>query len=182
MGDDFEGVLERARAGSPEAFTVLYTELSRPVTAFLRSRGVREVDDVASEVFLAVFTGIGRFVGDEAQFRAWVFTIAHRRVVDGWRRGARSPATQPFEPAADPRTAPSAESQALDLLGGRDAVALLDRLTDDQREVLLLRIIGDLTVDQVSEVLGKRPGAVKAAQRRGLATLRRLVVSEGVPL
>jgi RNA polymerase sigma-70 factor (ECF subfamily) len=59
---------------------------------------------------------------------------------------------------------------------------LLAELTPDQRDVLLLRVVADLTVEQVAEVVGKPAGAVKALQRRGLAALRRLVEAEGVPL
>ena len=182
MLDDFDEVLVRARVGSAEAFTSLYEDLVRPVAAYLRARGVREVEDVTSEVFLAVFTGIGRFVGEQAQFRSWVFTIAHRRVVDGWRKGSRTPLEVPYEADDDVRTSASAESDALDALGDKKVLELLTDLTADQREVLVLRIVGDLTVEQVGDVVGKRPGAVKALQRRGLATLRRILLAEGVTL
>lgn len=182
MLDDFDEVLVRARVGSAEAFTSLYEDLVRPVAAYLRARGVREVEDVTSEVFLAVFTGIGRFVGEQAQFRSWVFTIAHRRVVDGWRKGSRTPLEVPYEADDDVRTSASAESDALDALGDKKVLELLTDLTEDQREVLVLRIVGDLTVEQVGDVVGKRPGAVKALQRRGLATLRRILLAEGVTL
>lgn len=182
MVDDFDEVLARARLGSAEAFTSLYEDLVRPVAAYLRARGVRDVEDVTSDVFLAVFTGIGRFVGEQAQFRSWVFTIAHRRVVDGWRRGARTPLQVPYESDDDVRTASSAESDALDVLGQHRVHELLAGLSEDQRDVLVLRIVGDLTVEQVGEVVGKKPGAVKALQRRGLAALRRILLVEGVPL
>lgn len=182
MLDDFDEVLVRARVGSAEAFTMLYEDLVRPVAAYLRGRGVTDVEDVTSEVFIAVLTGVSRFDGDQAHFRSWVFTIAHRRVVDGWRRGGRTPLHVPYEPDDDARTASSAESDALASLGEDRVRELLGGLSPDQRDVLLLRILGDLTVDQVSEVVGKRPGAVKALQRRGLATLRRDLSIEGVPL
>ena len=102
MLDDFDQVLARARAGSGDAFALLYEDLARPVAAYLRAKGVADVEDVTSEVFLAVFTGLGRFVGDQAQLRSWVFTIAHRRVVDGWRCGGRTPDLVAYEPAARP--------------------------------------------------------------------------------
>jgi hypothetical protein len=68
--DDFDPVLARARAGSAEAYTALYGDLVRPVAAFLRARGVQEVEDVTSDVFLAVFTGIRGFTGNQQQFRS----------------------------------------------------------------------------------------------------------------
>ena len=59
---------------------------------------------------------------------------------------------------------------------------LCAELSDDQREVLILRIVGDLTVEQVSLIVDKSIGAVKALQRRALTSLRRRVEREGVPL
>ena len=67
-------------------------------------------------------------------------------------------------------------------LGSARVHELLAELTPDQRDVMLLRVVADLTVEQVAEVVGKPPGAVKALQRRALAALRRLVEAEGVPL
>lgn len=182
MLDDFDLVLDRARAGSPEAFERIYRDLARPVGAYVRGGGVRDVDDVVSDVFLAVFTGLGRFTGDQGQFRSWVFTIAHRRLVDGWRRTARTAVLVPYEQDDDRRTTPGAEDGALAALGEDRVLALLDTLTDEQRDVLVLRVVADLTVDQVAAVLGKRPGAVKALQRRGLTTLREVLSKEGVTL
>ncbi|WP_024288131.1 RNA polymerase sigma factor [Cellulomonas sp. KRMCY2] len=182
MLDDFDRQLLRARAGSGDAFTALYRDLVRPVAAYLRSRGVREVEDVTSDVFLAVFTGLGRFEGGQDDFRAWVFTIAHRRAVDTWRRTGRQPNLEPFDPEDDVRTSPSAESHAMHALGAERVEALLAVLTIEQREVLVLRIIADLTVEQVAEVVGRRAGAVKALQRRGLARVKEALLAEGVPL
>ncbi|MCB2174351.1 MAG: RNA polymerase sigma factor [Actinomycetales bacterium] len=179
MDDD---VLARAREGSGEAFTALYRELAGPVAAYLRAKGMVDVEDLTSEVFIAVFTGIAGFEGDERAFRSWVFTIAHRRVVDTWRRAGRRPTAEPYEPVDDTRSAPSAEAEALALVGNERAMALLDLLTDTQREVLVLRIVADLSIEEVAAVTGRPPGAVKALQHRALATLRRILAKEGVSL
>lgn len=181
MIDGFDDVLARARDGSGEAFTTIWTDLSRPVAAYVRSRGVDEVDDVVSEVFLAVFTGLARFRGDQAAFRSWVFTIAHRRAVDVWRRRSRALPTEPLLDD-DGDATPSAEDGALESLSRERVEAVLATLTDDQRDVLTLRIVADLTVEQVAAVTGKQVGAVKALQRRGLAAVRRTLAREGVPL
>ena len=131
-----------------------------------------DVEDLTSEVFIAVFTGIAGFEGDERALRSWVFTIAHRRVVDTWRRAGRRPVAEPYEPVDDTRAAPSAEAEALALVGNERAMALLDLLTDTQREVLVLRIVADLSIEEVAAVTGRPPGAVKALQHRALATLK----------
>jgi RNA polymerase sigma-70 factor (ECF subfamily) len=159
------GALPSTRGRGP-SFQRLYDDLAPPVAAYLRGRGARDVEDVTSEVFLAVFTGLGRFTGGQSDFRSWVFTIAHRRLVDQWRANGRTPESIAWEDKRDPRSAASAEEDALVQLGEDRVRQLLAGLSEDQRDVLLLRILGDLTVDQVAEALGKRSGAVKALQRR----------------
>ncbi len=182
MLEDFDEVLAQARTGAGEAFTRLYHDLARPVAAYVRSQGVPDVEDVSSEVFLAAFTSLERFTGDQAGFRSWVFTIAHRRITDHWRRVARGAVEAPYDPADDTRTVVSAESGAMEALGTQRVLAMLGRLTEEQREVLALRVVADLTVEQVAAVVGRSEGAVKALQRRGLATLRREIEREAAPL
>lgn len=178
-GDAFADVLRRAQAGSPADLDVLYRRLVRPVAGYLRARGVAEVEDLTSDVFVAVLTGLGRFRGDEAQLRSWVLTIAHRRAVDHWRRsGRRAPTTELTDADGDLPTVPSAEEGALERIGGDEVARLLALLTVEQREVLALRIVADLTVEQVAQVVGRRPGAVKALQRRGLETIRARLARE----
>ena len=177
----FDDVLVAARAGAGWAFRRLWDDLSPAVAGYLRSRGAPEPEDLTSEVFLAAFTGIGRFVGGEAAFRSYVFTIAHHRLVDDLRRRARRDEV-PWEEHEDGRRVPSAEDDAMAAIGTDLVRSLLAGLSPDQRDVLALRVLADLTVEQVAQVLGKQPGAVKALQRRGLEALRRRTGAQGVPL
>src|SRR4051794_10889198 len=103
-GLPFDDVLVAAQAGAPWAFEVLYRDLAPAVTGYLRLHGAAEPDDLASETFLGVFTGLAGFRGDEAGLRAWVSTIAHRRLLDDWRRRSRRPpiADEPGDPAERP--------------------------------------------------------------------------------
>lgn len=172
---DFDATLAAAQEGAPGAFDVLYASLVRQVAAYLRARGVREVEDTTSEVFLDVFRGLTAFVGDEAGFRSWVFTIAHRRAVDSARRAGRTPTSVMLVDEAHDRAVASAEDSAIDAMAAERVRRVLAHLTDEQREVLLLRVVADLTVDQVAELVGRSPGAVKALQARGLEAVRRAV-------
>jgi RNA polymerase sigma factor (sigma-70 family) len=179
----FAETLAAAQGGSPEAFRALYESLAPVVAATLRGRGARDVDDLVSETFLDVFRSLPRFRGGSADLRAWTLTIAHRRHADALRRSAREVPRAHAEVPEDAATAPSAEELGLDRAATDRVRALLDRLAPDQRDVLVLRVLGDLTIEQIADVLGKRVGAVKALQRRGLAALRRLVAdpSEDTP-
>jgi RNA polymerase sigma factor (sigma-70 family) len=168
----FDDVLAAAQAGAAWAFEVLYRDLSPVVTGYLRLHGAAEPDDLASETFLGVFTGLAAFHGDEAALRSWVFTIAHRRLVDDWRRRSRRP--QLTDDAGDLtlHAGGDVEDDALVRIGTADVHRMCAELPDDQRSVLLLRVLADLTVEQVAQVMGRSVGAVKALQRRGLRTLR----------
>jgi RNA polymerase sigma-70 factor (ECF subfamily) len=174
FGADFERVLEAARAGRAEAWERLYRALAPAVTGYLRMQGAAEPDDLASEVFLGVFRGISRFTGDEGAFRSWVFVIAHRRLQDERRRRFRGVNIVSYESAAVAATVGSAEDDALRELATDRVRTVCAQLAPDQRDVVLLRILGDLTVDQVADVLGKSLGAVKQLQRRGVEAIRRL--------
>jgi RNA polymerase sigma-70 factor (ECF subfamily) len=107
--------------------------------------------------------------------------IAHHRVVDERRRRSRRPVAPAPDPGAD-RAGGDAEQDALDVLAEHEVVLLLERLSPAQRDVLLLRIVAGLTIGEIAGIVGKRPGAVKALQRRGLNSLRRQIDRRGVPL
>ncbi len=171
-GLPFDDVLNAAQAGAGWAFEVLYRDLSPVVTGYLRLHGAAEPDDLASETFLGVFTGLAGFRGDEEALRSWVFTIAHRRLIDDWRKRSRRP--QLTDDDADLALLPGgdAEDDALIRVGTEDVHRMCAGLPDDQRSVLLLRVLADLTIEQVAGVMGRSVGSVKALQRRGLRTLR----------
>jgi RNA polymerase sigma-70 factor (ECF subfamily) len=182
-GEAFESLLAAARAGAPWAFERFYRLLAPAVVGYLRLQGAAEPEDLTSDVFLKVFAGVARFSGSEEQFRSWVFTIAHHRLIDDRRRLARRPRAADGDPAdlATPLVA-GAEDEALRRLSLERVRALCDRLAPDQRDVLLLRMVADLTLEQTAEALDKSVGAVKALQHRSVAALRRLVEREGVSL
>jgi RNA polymerase sigma factor (sigma-70 family) len=169
----FAEVLLGAQQGERWANTELWLRFAPRVAAYLRVRGSAEPDDLTSEVFLTVFARLKEFAGDEGKFASFVFTIAHRRLVDELRKRAIRGDSIEWSEGTDRRSSPSAEEQAVSQLGDADAAAVLETLPPAQRDVLVLRIMGDLTVEQVGLVLEKQPGAVKALQRRGLATLRK---------
>jgi RNA polymerase sigma-70 factor (ECF subfamily) len=171
--DAFPAVLLAAQSGASWACTNLWVDHAPAVTAFLRARGSYEPEDLTSEVFLAVFDQLERFRGGEAEFRTFVFTIAYRRLVDELRKRSKRGHDVEWSDELDARRSPSAEHEAIENLTDASARAVLDGLPPDQRNVMVLRIVADLTVEQVAEILGKRPGAVKALQRRALQSLRK---------
>jgi RNA polymerase sigma-70 factor (ECF subfamily) len=187
FGGQFDAVLTAAQDGAPWALERVFTTLAPVVTGYLRLQGSAEPEDLTSEVFLAVLRNLGGFRGDESGFRSWVFTIAHRRLLDERRRQGRRPPHEPLVDAAEDfafeLTAPDDVERSADRsLGAERVRALCDQLVTGQRDVLLLRLLGDFSIEQVATALGKSPGAVKALQRRGLLAIGRLLEREGVPL
>ncbi len=167
-----DDVVRAAQAGQAWALRRVYDELAPAVVGYLRARGAAEPDDLTSEVFLSVFARLPSLTGGAAGLRTFTFSVAHARLVDDLRRRSRRPEPVAYDPEGDDRRTPSSEDEALVRLQTDRVQALLATLGADQRDVLALRILGDLTVEQVAEALGKSPGAVKQLQRRGLLSLR----------
>jgi len=179
--DAFATLLAAAQTKAGWACTQLWNDHAPAVAAFLRVRGSRDPDDLTSEVFLVVFDRLPSFRGDAMAFRSFVFSIAYRRLVDELRMRSRRRDTVELLPHEDPRRASSAEDEAETRIGDQRVRALLDDLPPDQRDVMVLRIVADLTIDQIADIVGKRPVAVKALQRRALERLRKKLAVPRTP-
>jgi len=169
----FTALLEAARQGSEAAWQELYAGLAPGLLGYLRANNAPEPEDVLSEVFLQVARDIASFDGEEAGFRSWVFTVAHHRLIDARRHSARRPLELYPDPPEPSVRADDAAEEALAKIGADEVHRLLATLSEDQRTVLLLRVVGDMSIEDVAKAVGKRPGAVKALQRRGLAAVKR---------
>lgn len=180
--DRFDLVLTAAKRGAAWAWQHLFDELAGKVAGYLRVQGATDVDDLVSEVFVGVFRNIETFEGSWDQFRSWVFVIAHRRLIDERRQRGRSSVEPLGDGDEDSTHNVDAADTALSRLSADKVVTLCNRLAPDQRDVLLLRVVTDLTIEQVADTVGKSIGAVKALQRRGLCALRDIFSKEGVPL
>ena len=176
LGAGFDGVLAAAQEESGWAFERLWHAFAPSVTGYLRIQGAAEPDDVASEVFLGAFRSVATFSGDEAAFRSWLFTIAHRRLVDARRSAVRRPPPQPLDEGADTgHAAAGPEVEVMRRMADERVRSLCVRLVPDQRDVLVLRLVGGFSVEEVAATLDKSPGAVKGLQRRGLVALRKIL-------
>lgn len=170
----FTAHLAAARDGEPSAWVALHDDVAPLVHAYLRHQSLDDPDDVAGETLLQVVRDLHRFHGDHRQFRSWVLTIAHHRMLDARRARGRRPADPvPVERfralASGPTDASEAALQADSL---EHVLALLAGLTEEQRTVVLLRVLGDLTLEEVAAVLGRTVGSVKALQHRAFVALR----------
>lgn len=151
----------------PEAGEV-YRRLAPAVLGYLRAQRAVEPEDLLGEVFLQIARDLHRFSGDDDALRRWVFTVAHHRLIDDRRRRARRP--QLADAEVPDLVAPDWPDQP-----DPELLAALDRLTPDQREVVLLRFVGDLPLEAVAKATKRNVGAVKALQHRALEQLGRIL-------
>jgi RNA polymerase sigma-70 factor (ECF subfamily) len=166
-------LVSEARHGSIKAFDDIYRSLAGQVASYLRWHRATDPDGLTNDVFAQVHRNLPRFEGDEHGFRSWVFTIAHHRMIDDRRRANRQPQLQDEFAVDEHMGLGDVEDDAFAVLAHDRVRDLLTVLSPDQRDVVLLRIIADLSVEEVARMLDKREGAIKALQHRALATLRR---------
>lgn len=167
----FETLLNRAKQSDRDALGMIWEQWQPRLLRFLRARGAPSPEDTASDIWIDVGRGIRHFEGGEREFATWLFTIARRRVIDVARRAQRRPETlvdsTPERPSLD-----NVEERALDL---DQAIALLHQLPPDQGTAIALRIIADLDVAQVAEIMETSQGGVRMLTHRGLRRLAELL-------
>jgi RNA polymerase sigma-70 factor (ECF subfamily) len=145
-----------------------YRAFAPAVLGYLRGQGVPDPDDVLSEVFLQVARALPRFRGGDEEVRRWVFTIARHRAIDDRRRRK----TRPVIVAGEvPDLVGPADREG----GDPTLLAALAQLTPDQREVVVLRFVADLSLEEVARITKRTEGAVKSMQHRALEQLARIL-------
>ena len=161
---------ERGRSAE-QRFAAAYRQHAATVLGYLRARGVEDPEAVTQDVFLALHPRLADLEGGDAGLRTLLFSIAHARVVDQHRARTRGPEQVAYDPETDRRTTASAEEAAVGT--GTGVIAKLARLSPEHREVLALRVVGDLSLEATADIMGRSVDAVKQLQRRALVALRR---------
>lgn len=164
-------LVDRARAGDPDAWVVLYRRAYPSLLAYATTRlGRPEAEDAVSETMTRAVRNIATFRWQGVDFSGWLFGIHRHVVADAQRVRCRRPATH--APDRD-------EHQPLEAVVRDDEHTMVrrmfQRLNPKEQELLHLRVIAGLSVEEVATILGKRPGAVRVAQSRALARLRTLM-------
>src|ERR1700712_2000423 len=142
-----------AKRGVERGLTVLFHEFHPRLLRYLRAREPRHADDIAGETWVAVASRIDRFEGGPGAFAGWLFTIAAHRLADLRRTGARRQ-TDPHSDPPDERRGPTSEEVGVEQLSAQWAVDLIvESLTRDQSDVVLLRVLGGLSNAEVAAAL-----------------------------
>jgi RNA polymerase sigma-70 factor, ECF subfamily len=169
-GTAFSSVLAAAKTGAEWALGSLYTDFQPRLLRYFRAQAPSEAEDLAADVWIDAARALNRFEGDESAFGRWLFTIAHRRLVDHRRRNGRRHEERLSNAELASRTEwiPDPED--------RLALACLALLPRPYAEVVLLRVVGGLDSNEVARILGRKPGTVRVMQKRALERLAELLV------
>ena len=167
-------LVARAQQGDRDALEELYlTHFDRIYSYLHVTAGNRhDAEDLTTQTFLRMLEAIGRFRWQSAPFSAWLFRIAHNLAMDHFRATKRwQPEETPPEPEPDEST--SAEASALEAIGRRSLLDLIEDLSPEQQQVLTLKFVFDFSNAEAGTILGKTEGAVKSLQHRALVSLQR---------
>jgi RNA polymerase sigma-70 factor (ECF subfamily) len=176
---DLRRLVEFAQQGDREALEALYLLHFDRIYSYLHmSVGNRhDAEDLTTQTFLRMLEAIGRFRWRSAPFSAWLFRIAHNLAMDHFRAAKR---WQPEEEVPEPEDAEasSAEDEALQSIGRRSMLELIENLSHDQQQVLTLKFVFSFSNGEAATILGKTEGAVKSLQHRALTSLQKQVARD----
>ena len=175
MASNYKVLEARQQYVSKDAFGLLYEETNRPVYRYvygLIGGSQQEVEDITAETFLKAWDARKRFSGDRQQATSWLFTIAKRIVIDRWRKQKVRPQKVNIEDMIVIAGDASPEERASVMEQSQILVNLLYELTDEKREIVVLRYILNWSVNSIAEHLGKKPNTISVTIRRVLQELR----------
>lgn len=171
-----EYLVQQAVNGDQAAFTKLYDSNFDKIYRYiyLRVKNQVEAEDLTQDVFIKALGSIGSYKWRDLPFSAWLFKIAHNRVIDYVRKSSKEKRASLDEARAvsmeDPVGITEQNFEVYELM------AALERLPEAQREVVTLRFIGQLSIAEVAKTLGKSEGTVKALQFNATASLRKVLI------
>ncbi len=169
-------LVEEATKGSLKAFERIYNLFVEGIYKYIYFKvgNPFDAEELTGQVFLKAFEKIKDYQITEKPFTAWLYKIAHNVVIDLFRE-RRKYILDEFEKAESIKEAKvEPEEIVVNNLTLESLYEALMNLTEEQREVIILRFIERLTASEVAKIMGKTEGGVRALQRRGLATLSRI--------
>jgi RNA polymerase sigma-70 factor (ECF subfamily) len=146
-----------------DVYSYFYYRVSDPADA----------QDLTNDVFLRMVEAIRSFEPARGPFRTWIFSIAHHRLVDYRRRQAVRDHEPLTEALVNPHDQPAVQAEAR--LTRERLHRALDELTEDQRQVIVLKFVEGLSNAEVAKILEKTEGAINALQYRALQVLRQVL-------
>jgi len=175
-----EGTIIAASRGNPDAMTRLYEHYHQSIFRFLyyRTGSIPSAEDLTSEVFLRMVKSISDFRPGTGSIDAWLYQISRRVLYDWYRHHALHPEVQLTEAYTDPLPLP--EDHTEKRLDHSMLAQAIRFLPVDQQEVLILRFINGLNLQDTARAIQRSEDSVKGLQRRAIQSLRKQLLERGV--
>lgn len=172
-GKELERAVQEARRGSQEAMAKLYDAFVEKVYTYVYYRvgNHSEAEDLTEDIFVKMAEKIKNFKGKGHAFISWLFIIAKNSVTSYYRKKVRRETFTLSEISESIITSESAEDEFLKDEGNKQLYEGILQLTEEQQQIILLRFFSNLSTSDVSKIVGKSQGAVKALQHRALISL-----------
>ncbi len=177
-------LVKKAKAGGdPEAFGQLYDEYIDQIFRYIYYKvgNFAEAQDLTGQTFLKSFENIDSYEMREVAFSSWLYRIAHNLVVDYFRRESKREKVPIDEQPPTPSNRGNPVETVMADMESEWLYKAMQKLTHNQREVLVLKFIDNLSNGQVAEIMGISVGAVKSTQKRGLLSLNRILGNSSGP-
>jgi RNA polymerase sigma-70 factor (ECF subfamily) len=170
-------LVDRAKGGDADAFGRIYDRFQPEIVRYLshRTGDAETAQDLAQQVFLKAWQAIPRYQHRGAPFRAWLYRMAHNQMVDHFRARRPTVDVENIEIAE----APEAESFVLTQEMNRHLQSALERLSEDHRQVLVLRFLMEKSASEIGDIMGRKEVTVRGLQMRALTALRREIATMG---
>ena len=174
--NDIAALVQLAQKGNTGAIGELYESFRLSIYRYMfyRTSDAQTADDLTSEVFLRMIRGLHGYQQREVSFQAWLFQIAHHLLTDYYRKMS----IRKHVPLEEPEMNIEEPSQSTSIERRLNSVTLrqaLNRLSSEQRDVIVMRFVTGMPISEVAQALNKSEDAIKGLQRRGLAELREVL-------
>ena len=166
-------LVAQSQQGDQDAFTVLYRNYVQAIYryCFFRVRDAEHAEDLTADVFLKAVDGLSRYNERGLPFGAWLFRIAHDRVIDFYRKAGRRPIVELTEDFVSTDLAPDI---SIEITESHDHLhEAISHLTDEQQAVIQFRFMENWSLEDTGRMMNKSANAVKALQHRALQSLQR---------
>ncbi len=176
---EYDALLERAKRAEPSALAELYDQYINPIYNYVYHRvGQAELaEDITGQVFMRMLEAIRAGRAWNTSFSGWLYRIAHNLVIDYYRRRQRATFID-LDDAAPIQARDGDPVKNTELRLDKEHLrSALASLTEEQAQVITLRFLDELSIAEVSEVMGKTDGAIKALQYRAVLALKRVMQS-----
>lgn len=178
--NDERDLIARAQSGDSAAISALYNRHVGRIYRYLLYRVNDPIiaEDITADVFTRVLESLSQYDDRGVPLGAWLYRIAHARLVDHWRKAQRRPTVALDDPVVQKYLHQEDDSTVEDVLQHQALREALELITEEQQQVIVLKFLMECDNAEIARIIGKTESAVKALQRRGLEALWRILGKE----